>query len=79
MLLNPNLNDTAQKILWVEVLHMCEHMRNRMGTTGCMKSAFDIFYGEKRNIIGFFSQFGRIVYVNKSEKIKKQTKENTYN
>ena len=55
MLLNPNLNDTAQKIPWVEVLHMCEHMRNRMGTTGCMKSAFDIFYGEKPNIIGFFS------------------------
>ena len=46
MLLNAKLNDTAQKMLWEETVHTCEHVRNSMATTGSTTSPFEIFYGE---------------------------------
>ena len=33
MLLNAQLNDTAQKILWTESLHTCESMHNSTEAT----------------------------------------------
>ena len=49
-----------------------------MATTGSTKSLFENFYEEKLNIIVSFSEFGRITYVTKREKIKKKTKNKTY-
>ena len=72
MLLNAKLNDTAQKMLWVEAVHTCKRVRNSMTTTGSTTSPFIIFYGEKPNIIGSFLEFRRIEYVTKREKFKKQ-------
>ena len=43
-----------------------------MATSGSTKSQFEIFYGEKPNIIGSLSEFGRITYVTKRNKTKKQ-------
>ena len=34
MVINAKLNDTAQKILWEEAVHMRECARNSMGTMG---------------------------------------------
>ena len=49
-----------------------------MATTGSSKSQFEIFYGEKQNNIGSFSDLGLITYVTKRENIKNQMKDNTY-
>ena len=65
MLLNEKLNKTVQKILWTEVVHMCERVQNSMSTTGITKSPFDFFYGEKPKIIDSFPEFGFIAYVTK--------------
>ena len=43
-----------------------------MATTGSTTSQFENLYGEKPNIIGLFSEFGRIGYVNKQCKFKKK-------
>ena len=42
MMLNAKLNDTAQKILWEEDIHMCKRVRNSMATTGSTKTTFEI-------------------------------------
>ena len=44
-------------MLWEEDVHTCERARNSMDTTGRAKSPFENFYGEKTNIIGYFSDF----------------------
>ena len=36
------------------------------------------FHGENPNIIGSFSEFGRIAYVTKSEKIRGKMKDNIF-
>ena len=72
MLLSAKLNETAHKILWEEAVHTCERVRNIMATTGSSTSPFKKIYGEKTKIIGLFSEFGRIRYVTKREKFKKQ-------
>ena len=43
-----------------------------MAITGSTISPFENFYGEKTKIIGSFSEFGRIGYVTKRYKFKKQ-------
>ena len=43
-----------------------------MATTGSTKRPFEMFYGEKQKIIGSFSEFGRITYINERENIKKK-------
>ena len=73
MLLNEKLNEDAQKIMWVEAVHTCGRIRNCRATTGSITSPFEKFYGEKPKIIGSFSDFGRIAYVTKQDKFKKQT------
>ena len=78
MLLNAILNDTYQKMLWAEAVHTCEILRNSMATTGSTNSPFENFYGEKAKIIGLFLEFGRMAYVNKRDKIKKQIMVKTY-
>ena len=50
------------------------HVRARAkhyGDNSQTKIPFEIFYGEKPKIIGYFSEFGRIAYVTKKENIKK--------
>ena len=54
MLLNDKLNDTAQKMLWEEVVYTYERLRYSMATTGSTTSTFKIFYVEKPKIIGSF-------------------------
>ena len=49
-----------------------------MATTVSTKSPFEILYGEKLNIIGSFSEFGRIAYVTKKENVKKYINYKTY-
>ena len=44
MLLNTNLNDTYQKILWVESGQTCKRVINIIATTGGRKGLFQIFY-----------------------------------
>ena len=78
MILNTNLNETSQKIMWEESVHTCEHVLYIMETTGINKIPLEIFYGEKLKIIDFFSEFGRIAYATKREKIKLQKKEKPY-
>ena len=55
MLLNDKLIKSAQKILWAEAVHMCEQVGNSLATTNSKKIPFEIFYGEKPNIIGLLS------------------------
>ena len=43
-----------------------------MATTGITTSPFKAFYGEKFNIVGSFSEFGRIGYVTIRDKFRKQ-------
>ena len=78
MILNEKFNDIAQKMLWTEAFRTYEPVQNSMETTGSMKSQFEIFYGEKQNNIGSFSDLGLITYVTKRENIKNQMKDNTY-
>ena len=78
ILINAKLNDTAQKILWEEVVHKCEHIRNSMDTTVSTTSPFENIYGEKPNIIGLFLEFGRIGYVTKREIFKNQMTDKTF-
>ena len=46
MLLNEKLNNTVQKMLWLESVNMFKNMLNSMATTGSTKKPFDTFYGE---------------------------------
>ena len=78
MILNTKLNNTAREMLWAEAVHTRERVQNIMATKGSTKSPFEIFYGQKPNIIGSFSEFGRIAYVTKRENIKKQMTDKTY-
>ena len=77
MILNAKLNDTAQKMMWAEAVHMCERVKISMDITGSTTSLFGTFYGEKPKIIGLFSDFGRIANVTKRDKIKKQMTDKT--
>ena len=63
MLLNAKLNETAQKILWVEAVHTCKCIRNGMENAGITTRPFGNVYGENSKIIGSFSEFVRIGYV----------------
>ena len=72
MLLNAKLNDTSHKTMWEESVHLCERIINNMATMGSTTSPFENVYEEKPNIIGLFSDFGRIGYVTKWYKIKKK-------
>ena len=47
VLLNAKLNDTDQKILRAEAVHMCKLIRNIMATRGSNTSPFETFYAEK--------------------------------
>ena len=77
-MLNAKLNDTAQKMLWVEAVHPCECVRNIMATAGSTTSPFEIFYGEKPKIIGLFLEFWSIGYVTKQETFKNQMEDKTF-
>ena len=50
-----------------------------MATMGSTKIPFEKFHGEKPNIIGLFSEFGRITYVTKQDKFKKQVTDKNFN
>ena len=63
-------------MLWTEAFHAYEFARNIMATTCSTKALFGIFYEEKQNIIGLFSDFVCIGYVNTMEKNRKQKTEN---
>ena len=78
MLLNEKLNDTAHKMMWLEVFHTYKRVRNGMDITGSTKSPFGNFYGEKQKTIGSFSKFGRIGYVTKRDKFKNQMADKTF-
>ena len=78
MLLNAKLNDTAQKMLWIEAVHTCKFRRNIMKTTGITTSPFENFHKEKSKIIGLFSEFGCIGYVTKWYKFKNQMTDKTF-
>ena len=65
MLLKEKINDIAQKMLWAEAVHTCEHVRNSMAATDSTKIPFENFYGENPKIIGLFLEFVRIGYVTK--------------
>ena len=78
MLLNAKLNDTYQKIMWEEAVHTCDRVRISMANTGSTTSPFKKIYGEKPEIIGSFSEFGRIGYVTKQDKFNKQMTEKTF-
>ena len=68
MLLNERLNDTTQKILWAESVQTCERVSNSMVKTGITKSPFEVFFGDKPNIIGSFSEFW--MYFLRHEEVK---------
>ena len=72
MLLNAKLNDTAQKIMWVKAVNICERIRNSMATAGISISPSENSYREKPKIVASFSEFGRAGYVTKREKSKKK-------
>ena len=78
MMLNVKLNDTAQKILWEEDIHMCKRVRNSMANTGSTTSPLKNINRKKLKIIGLFLEFGRIGYVTKQEKFKKQITGNKF-
>ena len=58
MIINAKLNDTYQKMMWSEVVHMHKGIQNSMATTGITEIPFVNFHEEKPNIIGSFSEFG---------------------
>ena len=65
-------------MIWEEAVHMCEHVRNSMATTGITTNPFGNFYREKPKIIGSFSEFRHIGYVSKRDKFKnKMTEKNS--
>ena len=78
MLINAKLNDTAHKMLWEEAVHTCERIRNSMATIGSTTSPLEIIYGEKPKIVGLFLGFGRIGYITKQEKFRKQITDKTF-
>ena len=78
MMLNSKLNYTAQNILWREAVHTCKHVIISMATTVSTKSPLENFYGENPKIIGLFSEFGRIGYVAKQDKFKKEMTDKTF-
>ena len=71
MLLNEKINVIDHKMLWTEAVCACKRVRNSTANTGITKSPFRKFYGEKSKIISLFSEFRRIAYVTKWEKLKK--------
>ena len=78
MFLNAKLNETSQKILWEEAVHMCKRIRNSMANTGSTTSLFENFHGENPKIIGSFLEFVRIRYVTKREIFKEQMTDKTF-
>ena len=78
MLPNLKLNDTDQNILWEDLFHTRQGIINSMATRNSTKSPFGIFYGEKPKIICSFSELGRIAYVTKQDKFKKQMTDKTF-
>ena len=76
MILNTNLNETSQKMLWEESVHTCEHVLYMMETTGSNEIPLEIFYGEKLKIIGLFSEFGRIAYAKKWKRLSDRRRKN---
>ena len=72
MLINTKLNEKAQEMLWKESIHMYKHVRNTMYTTVNTTSPFKKIYGEKPKIFGSISEFGRIGYITKRYKFRKQ-------
>ena len=77
MLLNAKINDTAQKMMWVDAVHAWERVRNSMANTGSTTSPFEMFYGEKPKIIVLFLEFVHIDYITKYDKFKKKVTEKT--
>ena len=65
-------------MLWAEDVHTYERVRNIMATTGSTTSPFENLFGEKPKIIGLLSEFGRIGYVIKLDKFKKQMTDKTF-
>ena len=51
MLTNTTLNDTTQKVLWEEAIHMRECIRKGMDTTGNTKSSFEIYMERNRRLL----------------------------
>ena len=78
MLLNAILNDTYQKMLCTEAIHTCKRARNIMDNTGSTTSPLKNINRKKLKIIGLFLEFGRIGYVTKQEKFKKQITGNKF-
>ena len=70
MIINVKLKQLTDKMLWEEAVHTCKCVRNSMLATNSQKSLFEMFYGEKPNIIGSFSEFRCITYVTKRGNIK---------
>ena len=64
---------------YLDLTQTCERVRNIMATTVSTTSSFENFYGEKPNIIGSFSEFGRIGYVTKQDNFKKRMTDKTFN
>ena len=77
-MLNMKLNNADQKMLCAEAVHTWERVRNSMATKGSDTSPLENLDGEKPNIIGFFSEFGRTGYVNKRENLKKKMTDKTF-
>ena len=65
-------------MLWIESVHTLKRVRNSMAVTGSLTSPFGYLYGNKPKIIGLLSDFGRIAYITKIEKIKKHMTEKTH-
>ena len=78
MLINSKLNDKSQKMMWAEAVHTFQLIRNNIDNTGSIKRTFINLYKKKPKIIGLFSYFGRIVFVTKQDKFKKQMTDKTF-
>ena len=65
ILFHAQLNDTSQRMMWVEAVHTCKLIRKSMDTTGSTTSPLKNINRKKLKIIGLFLEFGRIGYVTK--------------
>ena len=62
MLLNSKLNNTYQKVLWVEAVHACKCVRKVTDTTGSTTSPFEIFMEKTEDhwfVLGFWTYWIR--------------------
>ena len=64
-----NFNEETRKKLWAETISYTETVRNSMATSRSVKSANELFYGEKPSFLYHMVEFGRVGYVTKREKI----------